>query len=41
MIKLGDFGISKQLDSNYDMSSTFVGSPFYMAPEAIRERKYG
>lgn len=33
-IKIGDFGISKLLDSKTD-ASTFVGTPLYISPEIV------
>ena len=38
-IKLGDFGISKNL-KNLELASSFVGSAYYIAPEMIYEEKY-
>ena len=38
-IKLGDFGISKNL-KNLELASSFVGSAYYTAPEMIYEEKY-
>ena len=32
-IKLGDFGISKVLDSTTDHAMTVQGTPYYMSPE--------
>lgn len=29
-VKLSDFGISKQLDSTYDMAKSFIGTMTYM-----------
>jgi serine/threonine protein kinase len=34
-IKIGDFGISKILDKSCKLTSSFVGTPFYLAPEVI------
>ena len=33
-IKLGDFGISKLLDTSIDKAITIVGTPYYLSPEA-------
>ena len=33
-IKVGDFGISKVLESTTQVAMTVVGTPYYMAPEA-------
>ena len=37
--KVGDFGISKQLEE-IDLMLTIVGTPVYLAPELIRKQKY-
>ena len=39
LLKLGDFGIAKFLDSS-GMLDSQVGSPFYMSPEIIEGKKY-
>jgi serine/threonine protein kinase len=41
-IKLGDFGVSKQLigDLTTISSNQLVGSPLYMAPEVINKESY-
>ena len=39
-IKIGDFGISKQLDPNNKYAKTYVGTNNYMAPEVIKGEKY-
>lgn len=38
-MKLGDFGLSKQMES-HDFASTYVGTPFYMSPEICAAEKY-
>jgi len=35
LVKLGDFGISKQLDNTIDFTKTQTGTPLYLAPEMI------
>lgn len=37
LLKLADFGISKQLDSS-GRAKTCLGTPFYAAPEVIEEQ---
>ena len=39
-IKIADFGISKQVDTLMSGASSYVGSPYWMAPEVIRGGKY-
>jgi NIMA (never in mitosis gene a)-related kinase len=34
--KLGDFGVSRNLNSTVDMSKTMAGTPYYMSPEILR-----
>lgn len=34
VVKLGDFGIAKQLSTNTNMAATVVGTPYYLSPEA-------
>ena len=41
VIKLADFGFSKPLATEFDLSNTSVGSPIYMAPEVLQKRPYG
>lgn len=38
-LKLGDFGLSKDLNKNL-MCATYVGSPLYMAPEILKGYEY-
>lgn len=40
VLKLGDFGIAKILDSQVDLAETQVGTPLYMSPEIIEGKKY-
>ncbi len=39
-IKMGDFGLAKELNSQSTLARTNVGTPFYMAPEIINEKDY-
>ena len=39
-IKIGDFGISKQLSVNEEYAVTSIGTSKYMAPEVIKGEKY-
>ena len=39
-IKIGDFGISKQLKSKNEYAKTRIGTMLYMAPEIINKNKY-
>ncbi|GAB5369206.1 hypothetical protein AAMO2058_001385700 [Amorphochlora amoebiformis] len=40
MIQLGDFGISKVLDSTSGFAQTCIGTPYYMSPELFQNKKY-
>ena len=39
-IKIGDFGVSKKLETNKNFAYTSVGTNFYMAPEVIKGEEY-
>ena len=39
-IKVGDFGLAKELDACDQFATTNVGTPFYMSPELISEKRY-
>lgn len=36
-IRIGDFGISKQMEDMFDMGKTNIGTPYYLAPEIIKK----
>lgn len=39
-VKIGDFGLAKELPSESKFAYTNVGTPFYMSPEMINELRY-
>jgi serine/threonine protein kinase len=39
-VKLADFGVSAELSNTLNKRKTVVGSPFWMAPEVIKESHY-
>eukprot|EP01064_Diplonema_japonicum_P026226 TRINITY_DN37644_c0_g1_i1.p1 TRINITY_DN37644_c0_g1~~TRINITY_DN37644_c0_g1_i1.p1 ORF type:complete len:431 (+),score=86.44 TRINITY_DN37644_c0_g1_i1:71-1363(+) len=40
VLKLADFGISRSLVNTWDQAHTFVGTPYYLAPELVLQRPY-
>eukprot|EP00754_Rhynchopus_humris_P014116 Rhum_TRINITY_DN14369_c5_g9::Rhum_TRINITY_DN14369_c5_g9_i1::g.86702::m.86702/K08857/NEK1_4_5; NIMA (never in mitosis gene a)-related kinase 1/4/5 len=40
VVKLGDFGISKQLSRSEEYARTTLGTPFYLSPEIVKGRRY-
>eukprot|EP01059_Diplonema_ambulator_P033628 TRINITY_DN7136_c0_g1_i1.p1 TRINITY_DN7136_c0_g1~~TRINITY_DN7136_c0_g1_i1.p1 ORF type:complete len:419 (+),score=141.97 TRINITY_DN7136_c0_g1_i1:117-1373(+) len=40
ILKLADFGISRTLHNTWDQAHTFVGTPYYLAPELVLQRPY-
>ena len=40
VVKLGDFGISKELSASINFTTTGLGTPYYISPEICKGEKY-
>ncbi|ESO07391.1 hypothetical protein HELRODRAFT_76519 [Helobdella robusta] len=40
IIKVGDLGIARVLESSNDMAKTLIGTPYYMSPEIFSNKPY-
>ena len=40
IVKLGDFGIARVLNSTVEKAVTIVGTPYYLSPEIIQNKPY-
>ena len=40
VVKLGDFGIARVLNSTVELARTCIGTPYYLSPEICENRPY-
>ena len=40
IVKLGDFGVAKELSSTLDNARTMIGTPYYLSPEIVDNHPY-
>ena len=40
MLKLGDFGVSRVMDSPAALAKTAIGTPYYISPEICANKPY-
>ena len=40
LVKLGDFGISKNLNCTWEKAKTMIGTPYYLSPELVNNKQY-
>lgn len=36
IVKIGDFGIARELNETSDFAATVVGTPYYLSPEIVQ-----
>lgn len=41
IVKVGDLGIARVLESGNDLATTIIGTPYYMSPEIFSHVPYG
>ncbi|CAF4479113.1 unnamed protein product [Rotaria socialis] len=41
IVKVGDLGIARVLESGNDLATTIIGTPYYMSPEIFSNKPYG
>ena len=41
MVKLGDFGVARQMQGTASLAQTQIGTPYYLSPEIYEDQPYG